>query len=624
MDKVAVAPESPPPAGWQPVRFLLALVLAAAGLFGAAWLVPELSCTGLGVTALLLSLPIWVAQRERVLFTRRLLLEGAASEQSLVRRLFWSGRFTAALLFLLTPFVSFLVLVLAAQLQRGHWWGLGTALLGFALLAPLLHRVFARELKPEHAAVLMRRWPLRLTLFGLIVLFLLAVEFAVTGGPDLRALQWQEVVTAEFERGRSGFSCELAGLIAGAAKALEGLRWYWAQTVIPGQPDHGVKLMAWLLILLPSGLLGVVFTDFVCGLLVLTERRGIARLWWHERAFSFGFFAVILLAAALTIYAKSRIAAIDPALFQGPVVRLGEALDPCRHAATSVFQADVDEALAQARARIDAEHQAQIDEGVARLFAGTEGRVDAYLDWYFSLLGEYTRLAMAASGEFPELMQRRLEEIVFMDTGMAAEIAALRVSVLAKTLEAYTAVASETQHELARAVAADACLRGSLQVASLFNLEPDLYRTASAAGAGVASGVLAKKVISATVAKVAGKQSFKLAASAAAKAAAKKGGSALVAAGAAAAVCAPSGPVALLCGATTGTLVWLGTDKLLLEVDESLHRAQMKADILAALDEARAELSTQLQAEQLELSRQLAATLQRTVDGQFIPRRDGL
>ena len=106
--------------------------------------------------------------------------------------------------------------------------------------------------------------------------------------------------------------------------------------------------------------------------------------------------------------------------------------------------------------------------------------------------------------------------------------------------------------------------------------------------------MLAKKVVSSTLAKVATKQSFKLAAGAAMKAAAKKGSASLMAAGTAATICAPSGPVAVLCGAGAGAIAWLGSDKVFIEIDEALHRKEMKAEILAALNEARNELSSHL------------------------------
>jgi hypothetical protein len=47
------------------------------------------------------------------------------------------------------------------------------------------------------------------------------------------------------------------------------------------------------------------------------------------------------------------------------------------------------EGCARQQVRADRE----IDELVETLFRDTEKGMDAYLDWYFSLIGQYTRLA---------------------------------------------------------------------------------------------------------------------------------------------------------------------------------------------------------------------------------------
>lgn len=632
--------ESPPESlteipQWQPLTYLLALGIAGSVIFFVATLLSRMSCAETAVAVIAVSIPIWVAQRERALSGRRILLDGATCEHSILRRLFWSGQITSALLFVIAPFFGLIALILASQLQREHWFALAFALLLFAILTPLLYRVFGRGLKLEHGSVIMRRWPLRFTLFALIVLSMLWVDFAIVGGPDLRAMHWREIVTKAFEQTRGRFDCDFVGATAGVAEAARALGWYLAQIAIPGQPAMEVRVAAWLLFLLPSGLLAITLSNFVCGVIALTEHRRKSFRHPRENAFSFGFFAVIALAAAITIYAKSRIGTIDPALFEDPVVAIGALLDPCRsekgfaESETATLKANANNVVKDAQAEIDAARGEQIESAVATIFAGAEERVDDYLDWYFTVTGEYSRLVAAVAGGFPELMQRRLEETVFGGVNLEGEITSLREAVMASTLKSYLSVASETRNDLEQAIAGNSCLKDFMQFQPIFNVESDVRRAASAFATGsvvgsTASAALAKKVVSSTLAKAATKQSFKLAAGAAMKAAAKKGGASLMAAGTAAAICAPSGPIAILCGAGAGAIAWLGTDKVFIEVDEALHREEMKEDLLFTLNEARDELSSHLRSEQIKLSNHLADTVQSTVDGVFIPRRDGV
>lgn len=622
-------------AQWRPLAFMLALGIAAGVLYFVAKSLPGMSCAETVAAVIAVSIPIWVAQRERVLSGRRILLDGATYEQNLLRRILWSGQVTSAFLLVGAPFFGLIALILASQLQDEHWLALAFALLLFLLLAPLLHRVFGRGLKPEHAAVLMRRWPLRFTFFVLVVLLMLWIDFAVVGGPDLRARHWREVVTNTFEQTRGGFDCGLVGAAAGVADATRALGWYFAQIVIPAQPAMEIKVAAWLLFLLPSGLLAMSLANFVCGVIALSEHRRRAKGYSYEKGFSLGFFTVIALAAVITIYAKSKIAEVDPAMLSAPVVALGTVLDPCRsgekafaEAETARLKSESSNVVKDAQVEIDAARGKQIDSAVGTLFTDAEGRVDSYLDWYFTVTGEYSRLLAAVAGGFPELMQRKLEEAVFGSVDLESEITSLREDVLASTVESYSAVASVTHQTLEQAIGGNSCLKDFIQFQPVLNLENDIRRAGSAFATGsvvgsATSAALAKKVVSSTLAKVATKQSFKLAAAAAVKAAAKKGGASLVAAGTAAAVCAPSGPVAILCGVGAGAIAWLGTDKVFIEVDEALHREEMKADILLTLSEARDELISHLRNEQITLSNYVAGSVQSTLDGAFVPRRDG-
>jgi hypothetical protein len=156
-------------------------------------------------------------------------------------------------------------------------------------------------------------------------------------------------------------------------------------------------------------------------------------------------------------------------------------------------------------------------------------------------------------------------------------------------------------------------------------LQRDAIGASAAAGVGVAAGavtakLLAKKTGAAVATKLAAKKSFQTAMTLAGKVAAKQGGSALLSALGGVTLCAPSGPWALVCGIGAGAVTWFAVDKAVIEIDELRFRAEMRADLLAAVDEQRASLATSLTTQQavaidarlLDLSRR------------FVPARDGL
>jgi hypothetical protein len=61
-----------------------------------------------------------------------------------------------------------------------------------------------------------------------------------------------------------------------------------------------------------------------------------------------------------------------------------------------------------------------------------------------------------------------------------------------------------------------------------------------------------------------------------------------------------------------------------LEIDEALSRDEMRAEILSVLAEEKAALRALLNERHSRLIAALTAEIQTTVDGLFIPARDGL
>lgn len=349
-----------------------------------------------------------------------------------------------------------------------------------------------------------------------------------------------------------------------------------------------------------------------------------------------GFFGVLLVLLAVSLLALLR-AGVDwvqeqlPESVLPPV--LTEAVRVTLAPGESVYldAQTLVETRAQVRAALDERVEAtraglavSVDAGLAPIFTAAQGQIPAFADWYYSLTGEYTRLAAAAFGDLAELLTERLDELVFDPAGMAEALDALTERLGSEAVSGVQAGAREVQALLLRlarsqALPAEAVAvtadwtpgeRLGAQLAPFAAISPeDIAAHGAAASAGVAAGVaVGGKLGSAVVAKaatsLAAKPSAALLAKVGVKSAAKAGG-AMGAAGSGAAlgaaICtgtvagaAVSPACALVGGAVSGVAAWLLVDKAVVEADEHLHREGFEASLREALNEQRDVLRAEL------------------------------
>jgi hypothetical protein len=258
--------------------------------------------------------------------------------------------------------------------------------------------------------------------------------------------------------------------------------------------------------------------------------------------------------------------------------------------------------------------------------------VDAYLAWYFSLFGDYSRLAAVMVGDLDQVMAQNLTRHVFgvSDSEMGFEqiIASHTSGIPSAVAQQMLSVAPELAQGVRSAVDKGGCPVPSLNLAALADLGTDRVHAAVSTAAAVTVGtvtakMVAQKAVAAAAGKAAASGSLKLAAKMAAKALAKPG-AALAAGTAATAVCAPTGPAALLCGIAAGVITWVGVDKAAMEIEEHLKRDDMRADLMAVLNQQRAAMRTELQAVYHGVANAYAAELDARAQRVFVPVRDGL
>jgi hypothetical protein len=224
-------------------------------------------------------------------------------------------------------------------------------------------------------------------------------------------------------------------------------------------------------------------------------------------------------------------------------------------------------------------------------------------------------------------MREKLHRHLFEDTQFADRLDTASRSIEAASGLRMRGAAEQLGQRTTAAITTEPCLRESVDLNAVGNLERDRIRAAVAAGSGAAAGavsakLLAQKAGATLVGKVAAKKGFQAAAAVAGKVAGKKGGSIILSATAATALCSPGGPLAVVCGVVAGAVTWLTVDKVMVEVDEALFRDEMRAELLQSLNESRLALAAELTTRQNALIDRTALQIQDAVERVFVPARD--
>lgn len=246
--------------------------------------------------------------------------------------------------------------------------------------------------------------------------------------------------------------------------------------------------------------------------------------------------------------------------------------------------------------------------------------VDGYLDHYYSLRGEYARLAALPLGRLEEKLQADLTEA--LDKGdplgplhsqlasLAAEDAGLRVAfegVQARRAERVQTILDQSQLDPGKVPPGTI-----LDVTGVFVLAPpelpalrtevfltDLSRRMQ--GGAVAGTVVAALIVR----RIVGKGVMRVAAKAAGKAVAARGAGSLGGAGAGGAAGAAIGSLVPVVGTVIGGVVgavvggvatWVATDLALLKLEEYFTRDTFRAEIVAAIEDQRAAVLAQIRA----------------------------
>ncbi|MEA3411426.1 MAG: hypothetical protein U9R74_07790 [Pseudomonadota bacterium] len=584
------------------------------------------NCWVLFPILVVLAWPIWEYQREYSLFHRRAVLSGVTRPESRVRGIFWAGTFTLAIQAVVSVLLAILLLALSVRLTPAHWAVLALDVpLLLGLIAPA-NRILISDVRPERLAMAARRWPLLLLNGALIVAAFLAIDF-YGEIPDTRNMDWNLVAESAFAETNNASGCRLSGWLTGAASAADALGWHAAQLLIPNLPGMPLKLLAWLIFLLQAGTIAWIYTRILLGTSALVEKTGARR----QITASGTFVTTILILAAIYSWLTWKLSNFDPATFGEPARDILNWTNPCpteserRERIANELSTEIEH---EKQATIDAANK-RIDAGVDELFSDVEKGVDAYLAWYFSVLGEYELLFAMFTGDVAGEMKHQIEKHLFVGANFESRLDELDQSAGSESSKQLSNVLSKMTSQTQVELSADPCGSIPIDPSKFILIGHEKLRASAAAASGTAIGVVAAKALagktaSGIAAKVLTKKTFKAVSTLAAKAAAKKGGSFLFSAAGAAVICSPGGWLALVCGVGAGVAAWLAVDKILVEIDRMANEDKMREEMLEALQQQKLELAREMKDKHRLLTGAMAGQIQEAVDRTFVPARDGL
>lgn len=277
--------------------------------------------------------------------------------------------------------------------------------------------------------------------------------------------------------------------------------------------------------------------------------------------------------------------------------------------------------------------EAEVDKGLADAFDEVSRRLPEFADWYYSLGGEYSRLAMTALAWMnladDGYVARRAAEILFPAEAWAEALDGVERRATGRLLAQQQAVRESWLAEIAARLAphqvpAPLDGRASAQAepvrldsldARVLAREREALETRVAVSSLVAGGVAARVAWRgvagsgrAVVARGVGRGASK----------------AMPAASGALAACSPAGPYALGCAVIAGAAAWVATDWLLLRADEAMNREALLAALEAGLAEVRRELLADMMAAYDAAAARLHADVEAEITRTFRPARAGL
>ncbi len=461
-------------------------------------------------------------------------------------------------------FISALLLIVAVTLNDREWAVIYVATVLLVALdtatLPLAMRQAHGDFLPVfHRALI--KWPVIILVVVASSYLAFNVAYPVYIDQDIAVL-----VQRSFEEQLGRFTSPLLGYTHAFLSAADTSVMYLAQNYVPRIESTAVKWVIWLYFCLKAAISTVLLIYLLLGgltLLSIKERKGWRVL--GESLFEKYFTLTLICLFAIYIYAVT--------IHISPKNIVGEQKSGKCDAALSALQstnAERTRKLSTEEEALKLSVERRIDGEIAGVFSLAESRVDPYLDWYFSVRGEYERMGAGVAAKIASESPDKPDEF---DRRITANINTALQSLSRKmdavVIESINASAKGAQSLLLAELPLDECLPKINREALVFETKAVYVGKSQALFAGGAIAAITAKKASA---KAGVKVGAKLAG---------KWGSSVTAGLAGASLC---GPLAPLCGAGAALFAWFAVDAAVVTADEMLNRDKLRNEILTNLN----------------------------------------
>ena len=544
------------------IRMLLRALLLVTGV-ATLRLMPydQLDNLTIFVLAGIMAVPIAVYHLEYRLFARRAVITQGCTRNGFAERRLWNGSLLKIINYLISLIFAAVIIVVASSLNDKEWLIVLAASV-FLIIAEAVTLKFAeKETSDQFLAIFHRgliKWP--------VIAFIVIASSALYIDARYPVYVEQDVMyLAEraFKDQVVHFSSPLLGYTRATFSSLDTVTMYFAQNYIPRIEDAAAKWVLWIYLALKSAISMGLIIYLLLGLLTLAsikERRGWKLL--GRTVFERYFTLILLLLIAIYLYVVNI--DISPSPDQGSQVA-----GDCTAVITVVQRAQENRmrTLSADEQALSAEVEMDIDDNLNRIFTSAESGVDRYLDWHFSVLGEYQQLGAQLLPTLSKGSQSMLEENVI--GGINSQLNQFSEDLDSRILSRINNSSRSAGLQLPGELPYSDCLP-TLDFEPLIIERGQVY-------VGHPQVLVVGSTLTVLIAK---KTAAKITAKGAGKVAGKYAGSL----GAGFTVAGLCGPFAPICGAFAAVVTWVTVDAVVVTADEIMNREELRQDIISQLE----------------------------------------
>ena len=514
------------------------------------------------VISALVAWPIWSRLCESKLYTRRLWLDGLLTEKSKARETLRKGTLVKIYLLVLAFIFALLLLSLVSLLKDAHYFILLADVILIVIAQFWLTKRLTDHIKDKSVNLVSRH-----SIYYGNVIFLSIILATIDYNTYIEFSE--EGILNIFQSISSQYSSDFVGYIPAFFGSIELKANHFFSVYIQEVEGSNIRFIMWFIYLIKSGSMIWLFTNFVLGSQLLIEKTILKPR--HKASIGSRFFSATMIVLAIPYF----IIILAPQNQESIVIprSIDKPINVCQSDTVNADIDNLDNKIKEHRNIAQKEISQFLQTAAKESKKELSENIDKYLDWYYSVSGEYQRLGTAlaslAADKVQSAVDKNIKEIISNPleekySNSIDNINNIIIKPFARLIE------NEFQNSSTGVID---CIGSNT---------PGLMARDSAAAVGsVTSGLVAARTIavrsSAGIAKrvaatSVGKLLFKTSVKKAVSTGAGAGAGAL-----AGLVCGPAAPVCSSVGAIIGGVtVWLSVDTAVIKIDESLNRDDEK------------------------------------------------